>query len=271
MQAFVVLTISLKGMIKKSHYLYFTPLLVLLSAFAFRSEEPLKPAPVPEALPLDTADMVLVPGGTFQMGSFAFSNERPVHEVRLDSFYIGKYEVTVGEYQKFCEETGTDMPKPPSWGWKPNYPIVNVTYQDAQKYAKWVGKRLPTEAEWEYAAKGGNKTHNYNYSGANLPAAVGWSFENSFNQAQPVGMKRPNELGIYDMSGNVWEWCADYYAPYEDGRVENPQGPEHGINRVLRGGSWFDKGTNLRVANRYYANEGTKDQLTGFRVAMDAP
>lgn len=244
--------------------------LLFLSGFVFRQAEQKKTRHL-EALPLDTAGMVLVKGGTFMMGSYQFSNERPVHEVVISDFYIGKYEVTVAEYQKYCSETGAEMPPPPSWGWKPERPMVNVTYRDAQKYAKWAGKRLPTEAEWEYAAKGGEKTHNYRYSGSNLPAAVGWSFENSLNQAQPVGTKRANELGIHDMSGNVWEWCQDFFGTYQPDRVEDPQGPESGINRVLRGGSWFDKASNLRVANRYYAGEGHKDVLTGFRLAMDAP
>ncbi len=223
--------------------------------------------------PADTAGMVLVEGGTFKMGSYDFKNERPVHEVRLKSFYIGKYEVTVAEYQKYCEATGTSMPKPPPQGWRENYPIVNVTYGEAKKYAKWAGKRLPTEAEWEFAAKGGNKTHNYLFAGANFAESVGWSFKNSLNQVQPVGTKRPNELGIYDMSGNVWEWCADYFGDYlsKPSVQENPQGPETGVNRVLRGGSWFDNSSNLRVSNRYHASEGHHDILTGFRVAMDVP
>lgn len=223
--------------------------------------------------PADTAGMVFVEGGTFKMGSFDFKNERPVHEVRLKNFYIGKYEVTVAEYQKYCEATGASMPKPPSQGWKPNYPMVNVTYADATKYAEWAGKRLPTEAEWEYAAKGGKKTHNYRFAGANFAEIVGWSFKNSLDQAQPVGLKPANELGIHDMSGNVWEWCSDYFGDYlgEPEIQENPKGPETGVNRVLRGGSWFDKSGNLRVSNRYYASEGHHDILTGFRVAMDAP
>lgn len=219
----------------------------------------------------DTTGMVFVQGSEFKMGSYQFSNERPVHEVVLDDFYIGKYEVTVKEYQKYCEETGAQMPPPPSWGFKPNHPIVNVTFGEARKYAEWAGKRLPTEAEWEYAAKGGNQGNNYRYAGANLAGAVGWSFENSLNTPQPVGLRRPNELGIYDMSGNVWEWCADYFGRYTADRIKNPKGPETGINRVLRGGSWFDKASNLRVANRFYAGEAHKDVLTGFRLAMDAP
>ncbi len=240
--------------------------------------------------PTDEGEMILVKGGEFRMGSMAFPDEQPIREVRLDDFYIGKCEVTVKEYRQYCKATGTDMPPEPSWGWKDNLPIVNVTYADANNYAAWAGKRLPTEAEWEFAARGGNQSRDYRFSGGNLAGLVGWYFQNALNRVQPVGLRQANEIGIHDMSGNVWEWCADYYGRYKieqkgdvqeesTGRrklrpndtIPNPKGPETGINRVLRGGSWFDQAENLRSANRHYASESHKDLLTGFRVAMDAP
>jgi len=108
----------------------------------------------------DTAGMVFVQGSVFNMGSTVFENEMPIHEVELDDFYIGRYEVTVKEYREFCEATGRDMPKEPMWGWDDTHPIVGVTWDDASQYAEWAGKRLPTESEWEYAARGGLKTQH---------------------------------------------------------------------------------------------------------------
>jgi formylglycine-generating enzyme required for sulfatase activity len=224
---------------------------------------------------VDTTNMVFVKGGTYSRGSMQFANEMPVHEVIVSDFYIDKYEVTVADYKKYCDAVGIDMPKEPDWGYKgkENYPIVNVTYEEAKKYAEWCGKRLPTEAEWEYAAKGGIKSQNYVYSGANYPEAVAWFDLNSPNSPQPVGLKKPNELGIYDMSGNVWEWCSDFYADYPKNTKEvlkNPEGPASGLNRVLRGGSWFGSKGNLRVANRYYHPPAYGGTLIGFRLVADA-
>lgn len=215
--------------------------------------------------------MVMVKGGTFQMGSPAYDNELPLHLVKLKSFYISKYEVTVAQYRAFCEATGREMPKEPEWGWKENYPMTAVSWQDAVDYAKWKGLRLPTEAEWEFAARGGNASLGKPYSGASYPPAVAWYEMNAPEGPQPVGLKRPNELGIYDMSGNVWEWCQDYYAPYISGMQENPLGPSMGVNRVLRGGSWFGNRGNLRVANRFYHAPAFGSNIIGFRVAADAP
>jgi formylglycine-generating enzyme required for sulfatase activity len=219
----------------------------------------------------DTANMVFVKGGTFDMGSTQYPNEMPVHSVTLDDFWIDKYEVSVAEYRSFCEATGRAMPeKEPAWGWKDDYPMVNVSWLDAEAYAQYVGKRLPTEAEWEYAARGGSKSNNYLYAGAPYAQLVGWFEGNSANTAQPRGLKKPNELGIYDMSGNVWEWCQDYYASYPSEHQTNPKGPKTGINRVIRGGSWFGNAANLRVANRYYSPEGYGSSLIGFRLVKDA-
>lgn len=210
---------------------------------------------------------VLVKGGTFLMGSLSFENEKPVHEVELSDFYLDKYEVTVAQYRAFCEATGRDMPKEPSWGWQENAPVVNVSWNDANAYAKWAGKRLPTEAEWEFAARGGKNTNGFTYAGAHMPDMVGWYARNSVGSPQPVGLKKPNELGLYDMSGNVWEWCSDYYGDYSRENQKNPQGTEVGINRITRGGSWFGNRGNLRVANRYSYPEAFGSPLIGFRCA----
>lgn len=222
------------------------------------------------AIQQDTTGMVFVKGGIFNMGSTTFENEMPIHEVELDDFYIGRYEVTVKQYREFCEATGRDMPKKPMWGWEDNHPIVGVTWDDASQYAEWAGKRLPTEAEWEYAARGGKSTQHYTYSGGNYAQVVGWYEKNSVEMVQPVGLKKANELGIYDMSGNVWEWCFDHYGRYQQHRQKNPKGVPQGLNRSIRGGSWFGNQGNLRVANRYYNPQGFGSNLIGFRVAMDA-
>ncbi len=216
----------------------------------------------------DTTGMVFVQGSIFNMGSTVFENEMPIHEVELDDFYIGRYEVTVKEYKEFCDATSRDMPKEPMWGWNDKHPVVGITWDDATQYAEWKGQRLPTEAEWEYAARGGLKSQNFTYAGANYAEIVGWFESNSVEMVQPVGLKKPNELGTYDMSGNVWEWCSDHYGRYQQHRQKNPTGVPQGLNRCIRGGSWFGNKGNLRTANRYYNPQGFGSNLIGFRVAM---
>ncbi len=187
-------------------------------------------------------EFVFVEGGSFRMGDARGFDSKPVHDVKIKDFYIGKYEVTVAQYRKFCEATGREMPDfyPPWGGWVEDHPMVNVSWHDAKAYAEWVGGRLPTEAEWEYASKGGKKSKGYTFSGSNDPDAVAWHNKNS-DRTKPVGLKKPNELGIHDMSGNVWEWCSDWYDRkyYEKSPENSPQGPEIGRGKIRRGGSWF--------------------------------
>lgn len=188
-------------------------------------------------------EMVYVEGGTFMMGSDdddADSDESPVHEVTLSSFYIGKYEVTqalwmsvMGSNPSECE--GDDR-----------RPVENVSWRDCQNFIYELNYltgqefRLPTEAEWEYAARGGRKSRGYKYSGSNDAEKVGW-FCTSDEESRPVGTKKPNELGIYDMSGNVWEWCQDYYDDYYSEEAQtNPTGPAKKSSRVVRGGGYLD-------------------------------
>jgi formylglycine-generating enzyme required for sulfatase activity len=167
-------------------------------------------------------NMVFVEGGTFQMGSNSDYNELPVHTVTVSSFYMDKTEVTQAEYRKV-------MGKNPSrFSGCDDCPVESVSWHDANEYAKKVGKRLPTEAEWEYAARGGSKSKGYTYSGSNGIDAVGWYDDNSDDKTHPVAQKQPNELGLYDMSGNVWEWCSDRYGSYSSSPQNNPQGPNSG-------------------------------------------
>ena len=183
--------------------------------------------------------------------------------VKLEDFYIGQYPVTFEEYDAFCTATKKEKPDDRGWG-RGNRPVINVSWLDAVAYCNWLseqhhltkvytingdqvtadwkadGYRLPTEAEWEYAARGGNKSKGYKYAGSNDLDEVAWYSGNSGRTTHPVGQKKPNELGLYDMSGNVWEWCQDWYDNdyYKNSPKENPKGPASGTYRVLRGGSW---------------------------------
>ena len=209
-------------------------------------------------------DMVRVEGGTFRMGatreqgSDVGDDEKPVHDVTLDSYYIGKTQVTQALWKAvMVDETGVDKSKKSLWKrlWSgsgvpnPSYfkgddlPVECVSWNDCQKFItklnRLTGKnfRLPTEAEWEFACRGGNNSRVYKYSGSNNIDDVAWYEDNSSSRTHPVGTKAPNELGIYDMSGNVWEWCSDWYGNYSANQQWNPAGPTSGSNRVRRGGS----------------------------------
>ncbi len=253
-------------------------------------------------------NMVLVKGGSFMMGNVSnnpdgFDHELPVHEVKLNDFYIGKYEVTNKEFCEFLVAQGTTLGEYDGLEvvWielneftnieeidgtfkvkenKENYPVYNVTWYGALAYCEWKEGRLPTEAEWEYAARGGNKAGGYEYAGSDNMDEVGWYFDNCDNPdndifigkgTHPVGEKAPNELGIYDMSGNVVEWCSDWFDEnyYANSPAENPQGSESGVLKVMRGGGWVYSTLNCRVSDRNYYIPATSDFSTGFRLVMD--
>ena len=208
--------------------------------------------------------MVFVPGGTFQMGSYSGDDdEKPVHTITVSSFYMDKTEVTQAEYRKVMGKN------PSSFSGCDDCPVETVSWHDANEYARKVGKRLPTEAEWEYAARGGNKSKGYTYSGSNDLNAAGWYDNNSGSKTHPVAQKQPNELGLYDMSGNVWEWCSDWYSDsyYRSSPKNDPQGPNSGEFRVLRGGSWGSAAF-CRVANRAGNTPVGRDGSCGFRLVL---
>jgi formylglycine-generating enzyme required for sulfatase activity len=200
-------------------------------------------------------EMISVEGGTFTMGATAeqgsdvFDNEKPAHEVTLSSYAIGKYEVTQALWKAV-------MGYNPSNFKGDSLPVEQVSRNGCQGFIKKLnsltGKnfRLPTEAEWEFAARGGKKSKGYKYSGSDNLDEVAWYTNNSNGQTHPVGTKKPNELGIYDMSGNVWEWCGDWYGNYSSSVATNPTGPVVGICRVLRGGSWDDYAGFCSVSSR---------------------
>lgn len=217
--------------------------------------------------------MVPVQGGTFTMGataeqgSDAYSDEKPAHSVTLSSYYIGQTEVT--------QELWTAvMGSNPSFFKGTNLPVEYVTWNDCQtfitKLNSATGKRfrLPTEAEWEYAARGGNKSRRYKYSGSNDVGSVAWYDGNSGDKTHPVATKSPNELGIYDMSGNVWEWCQDWYESYSSRAQTNPTGPSSGSNRVRRGGSWCCNARNCRSSNRYHYTPSCSRNILGLRLVL---
>ncbi|MCK5185900.1 MAG: SUMF1/EgtB/PvdO family nonheme iron enzyme [Deltaproteobacteria bacterium] len=214
---------------------------------------------------IDYENMVPVPGGTYILGSEGGdSDELPAHEVNIKPFYIDAHEVTNRQFREFLKETGHS--KPGFWHPdldRPEDPVVGVSWYDAAAYASWANKRLPTEAEWEYAARGG--AFNTKYPWGDEPDIQYANF-NSFGIA-PVKSFKPNGYELYDMIGNVWEWCADWYGRdyYSMSSGKNPKGPVIGTYKVLRGGAWYSSGQQVRVTNRYYSLPDDRSFHVGFR------
>ena len=228
----------------------------------------------------DLPTFIAVEGGTFTMGDEwgLGEDDDSTHIVTLTTFKISSTEISVSQYRAYCKATGKSMPDAPSWGWQENNPMVNVSWQNAIDYSQWLSKklqkkiRLPYEAEWEYAARGGSKSQGNKYSGAQKIANTGcWYNANSDGKTQNVATKKPNELGLFDMSGNVWEWCMDNYGKdyYENSASTNPQGPSSGDNKVMRGGSWNYHGNGCRVAYRFKCKASCSYDDIGFRVVSN--
>lgn len=230
------------------------------------SRDSQKPAAIPPGTKVNSKDgaaMVYVPAGDFVMGATddqveswyqsaqkvidvprsAFADAAPQHDVYLDGYWIYKTPVTVAQYKQFCTATGHQMPAPPDWGWKDDHPIVNVTWSDAQLYCKWAGKRLPTEAQWEKAARG-TKAQVFPWGNDYDETRLQCSKNTPSDAAStaPVGSfpSGASPYGCLDMAGNAWQWCADWYGAdyYKTSPKRNPSGPNSGEYRVIRGGSW---------------------------------
>ena len=245
-------------------------------------------------------EFVFVEDGCYQMGCGSWTdncvyNEKPVHEVCVDRFWISKYEVTIDEYRDYLQATGngtgvdfgssycpinndsTYSLTGNKFGTKGTQPMVEVSWHGGKAMTKWLTDntshtfRLPTEAEWEYAARGGGKEQKY--AGGNDLDSLAWYDGNSGGHTHNVGTKDPNGLGIYDMSGNVWEWCSDWYSGdyYSNSPTDNPQGPDSGSHRVVRGGSWYNRAVYVRTAyrNHYYAPSFTYYNF-GLRLVRTA-
>ena len=217
--------------------------------------------------------MVYVEGGTFDMGatseqgSDAYGNESPVHQVTVSSFYMGETEVTQRQWKAI-------MGSNPSYFTGDNRPVERVSWNDCQMFIQKLNQltgrtfRLPTEAEWEYAARGGVHHSGYKYAGSNSVGGVAWYHDNSGSQTHDVKTKQPNALGLYDMSGNVWEWCSDCFGSYSSGAQTDPQGPSSGSYRVLRGGSLDGSARYCRVSRRDGYYPGDRDCSIGFRLSI---
>jgi formylglycine-generating enzyme required for sulfatase activity len=246
-------------------------------------------------------EFIPVPGGCFLMGngfSDGYHLEKPVHEVCLDSFNITRFDVRVGEFNRFVQETGyiTEAEKnggcyvhdgiswsrDPSAGWRSpgfhqdgSHPVVCVSWNDADRYAKWRSVRdkrtyrLPSEAEWEYAARGRGRIERY--AGGDDVDAVAWYSANSGNRTHPACQKKPNALGLCDMSGNVWQWTADWFGQdyYRESPRSNPKGPSEGTKRVFRGGSWFYDARGVRASYREFAAPDYSSSYLGFRLVLE--
>ncbi len=244
-------------------------------------------------------EMVKIEGGPFDMGSDEYDSQKPIHKVTVPDFYLGKYPVTNAEFARFLNDyqsykvkngkyAGERIIEEQRWGmqldngqWKPapgfeDHPIIYVTWYGAVTYCQWLSQesghiyRLPSEAEWEYAARGGKYSQSFKYAGGNQLKEVGWYDQNSHSETKPVGLKQPNELGLYDMSGNVWEWCADHWHDnYKDAPQDGSAWEEGGDKdlRVLRGGSWNFDDINCRVSFRNGLGAVYRNLDFGFRVS----
>ena len=287
--------VKLRGMTRY----YLLPVILCLftaSAFAQRNSNPLRPAKsLPRRLSIDTVRFVLVQGGTFNMGTDRFVEpiESPPHSITVNSFWLAKTETTFEDYDKFCFDTKRDTMGSAGWG-RGKQPAIYVSWNDAVAYCNWLsgkeklskcylidstgavkyldtakGYRLPTEAEWEFAARGGNKNQGHIYAGADSIKEAVWYKDNSEGRAHPVGQKAPNELGLFDMDGNVWEWVWDifdgYY--YHISPPDNPEGPATGPYRVMRGGAFYNTDSYARVFTRQNSYVVFRQNSVGFRIA----
>lgn len=247
--------------------------------------------------------MILIQKGSFFMGLGSTCNCDVTHEVILTyDYYIGKYEITFEEYDEYCEDTGKSKPDDEGWG-RGQHPVINVRWWDAIKYCNWMsekerlakayddegnlldkygnettdiievkGFRLPTEAEWEFAAKGGKESKGYKYAGSNVLNEIAWYYNNSKGHSHEVGKKKSNELGLFDINGNIYELCQDSYDKsfYKLSPLINPYNYKNESKKVARGGSWITKEDKHRLAERNFFDCRWSYHFIGFRVCKTA-
>lgn len=230
--------------------------------------------------------MIPVKAGTFTMGATseqtgACNDEKPAHQVTITKdYYMGETEVTQALWKAVTgySPTADGYQWESSYGLDGGYPAYYISYEDVQPFISKLNSltgetfRMPTEAEWEYAARGGSESKGYLYSGSNNLSEVAWFYDNSSRMTRPVKRRSPNELGLYDMSGNVMEWCSDWYdsSYYSVSASSDPKGPTSGSYRVIRGGGWYDKAADCRVAFRLKSEPWNYGTLSGFRLALSS-
>ena len=227
--------------------------------------------------PILVNESIFIPGGSFEMGHDSDGDHAPRHTVRLDGFYMDRYETTNAQYVAFCRATGRRMPE--FWHQErycsgpefPNYPVIGISWYDARDYALWADKRLPTEAEWEFAARGGLKEKLFPWGDLLSTRLANYS-KSEIGKPMPVGSYMDNGYGLFDMAGNVLEWVHDRYAPdyYAESLSENPWGPESGRFRVVRGGGWHTGPGCMAVHHRNALPSNWLDFAVGFRCARNA-
>jgi formylglycine-generating enzyme required for sulfatase activity len=220
-------------------------------------------------------ELVSIPGGKFMMGGEKYDFEQPIHEAHVPEFYMGRYPVTNEEYGRYLEANpGTDEP----YEWsnrkfnQPRQPVVGVSWHDAKKFARWAGLDLPSEAQWEYACRAGTDTEYYTGNSESDLDRAGWYSKNSGSQTHPVGEKEPNAFGLYDMHGNVWEWCEDHYHGNYEGAPDDGSAwvdkQSESASRVIRGGSWGNEADSCRTAYRYGRVPRARVVNRGFRLSL---
>ncbi|MFC1482011.1 formylglycine-generating enzyme family protein [Candidatus Neomarinimicrobiota bacterium] len=234
-------------------------------------------SPDPSSADEPPAGMTGIPGGEFQMGKTGAGDHSPAHKVIIEGFYLDIFEVTNGEYLEFYQQTNRKLPE--FWGIEsyhcgddfPDHPVVGVSWNDAVAYAEWAGKRLPTEAEWEYAARGSLSGKNYHGGNDIDTTLANFSWKGITRGTLPVGSYAPNGYGLYDMVGNVVEWVADYYQQdyYKKSPRKLPTGPKNGKFRVIRGGGWHSGPSCCQVHFRNALPGNWLDINVGFRCAKD--
>ncbi len=227
--------------------------------------------------PVPDPEMVRIPGGELAMGRVNDTFDSPIHRVLVSPFLLDRHEVTNAAYHRFCQATGAELPE--LWGMPafhsgpdfPDHPVVGVSFREASAFAEWRGKRLPTEAEWEWAARGGLVGKSYPNGDEVTPEVANYAHQGKHQGTRPVGSFPPNGYGLFDMAGNVSEWVADYYGAdyYRASPTRDPRGPERGRFRVFRGGGWHSGPFCNRVDYRNALPANWRDMAVGFRCARD--